>query len=139
MANLRKQVYKPSPTPQKKACAFRRMVSGIFQTRKSTATAETLPNNSEEEEEEEKACGICQETFRRQEEVVVMLCNHMFHQECATPWVKEHGDCPVCGFPLCNRGCVVEEFDYSEEDAGGAGCGGLLAMIGNMGVRPSAE
>ncbi|WVZ64672.1 hypothetical protein U9M48_014162 [Paspalum notatum var. saurae] len=53
--------------------------------------------------EEEKACTICLDTFVPGEQVVVTPCDHMFHQGCITPWVKGHGNCPVCRFSLCER------------------------------------
>jgi len=28
--------------------------------------------------------------------VVVGACDHAFHLECITPWVKNHQHCPIC-------------------------------------------
>ncbi|KAJ1289357.1 hypothetical protein BS78_02G158100 [Paspalum vaginatum] len=64
-----------------------------------SARAEAPPATTEEE----KACTICLDTFLPGEQVVVTPCNHMFHQGCITPWVKGHGNCPVCRFVLCER------------------------------------
>ncbi|KAI3326573.1 hypothetical protein HD806DRAFT_411073 [Xylariaceae sp. AK1471] len=41
-------------------------------------------------------CAICIEEVKVGDEVVVLLCKHWFHQECATLWLKQHNSCPVC-------------------------------------------
>uniref|UniRef100_I1QN46 RING-type E3 ubiquitin transferase n=1 Tax=Oryza glaberrima TaxID=4538 RepID=I1QN46_ORYGL len=69
-----------------------------------SARSKPAPNNTEEE----KACTICLETFLAGEQVVATPCNHIFHQECITPWVKGHGNCPVCRFALCERNTVSD-------------------------------
>lgn len=38
----------------------------------------------------------------------------MFHQGCIAPWVKGHGNCPVCRFALCERNPA----DAANEDGG---------------------
>lgn len=69
-----------------------------------SARSKPAPNNTEEK----KACTICLETFLAGEQVVATPCNHIFHQECITPWVKGHGNCPVCRFALCERNTVSD-------------------------------
>ncbi|XP_062198575.1 E3 ubiquitin-protein ligase RDUF1-like [Phragmites australis] len=88
---LSKQEYRPS-NPQKK-----RGGRGTLQTRSARAEAPAAVT------EEEKSCTICLETFLPGEQVLVTPCNHMFHQGCITPWVKWHGNCPLCRFALCER------------------------------------
>ena len=46
-------------------------------------------------------CSICLEYFKKQEAQAVLLlaCNHVFHIDCLTNWLKEKGQssqCPVC-------------------------------------------
>uniref|UniRef100_A0A0E0M042 RING-type E3 ubiquitin transferase n=1 Tax=Oryza punctata TaxID=4537 RepID=A0A0E0M042_ORYPU len=77
-----------------------------------SARSEPAPNNMEEE----KACTICLETFIAGEQVVATPCNHIFHQGCITPWVKGHGNCPVCRLTLCERNAVS---DNSQSGVGG--------------------
>jgi hypothetical protein len=101
MDQLRKQEYRP-PDPQKKQQGGR----GILRTRSATPPSTT---------EEEKACTVCLETFLPGEQVAITPCNHMFHQGCIAPWVKGHGNCPVCRFALCER---RNPADATNEDGG---------------------
>ncbi|XP_039013555.1 E3 ubiquitin-protein ligase RDUF2-like [Hibiscus syriacus] len=54
-------------------------------------------------DEDGKRCAVCLEDFEARENVRVTPCNHMFHEECILPWVKDRGDCPVCRFVLSER------------------------------------
>ncbi|XP_039003606.1 RING-H2 finger protein ATL33-like [Hibiscus syriacus] len=56
-----------------------------------------------EMDEDGKRCAVCLEDFEARENVMVTPCNHMFHEECILPWVKDHGHCPVCRFVLSDR------------------------------------
>ncbi|KAH9909120.1 hypothetical protein F4778DRAFT_214123 [Xylariomycetidae sp. FL2044] len=41
-------------------------------------------------------CTICIDEMGVGEDVVVLPCNHWFHEECVVLWLKEHNTCPVC-------------------------------------------
>eukprot|EP00794_Sanderia_malayensis_P015346 gene15347-16922_t len=41
-------------------------------------------------------CVICLEHFRENEELVVLTCNHVFHEPCIMKWLDEASVCPVC-------------------------------------------
>lgn len=41
-------------------------------------------------------CVVCVEDMVKGEKATVLPCNHFFHSECVTPWLKEHNTCPVC-------------------------------------------
>ncbi|KAK3133138.1 hypothetical protein QOZ80_6AG0532860 [Eleusine coracana subsp. coracana] len=103
MDQLRKQKYVPS-NPYKKRGDGRAMTQY-----RTDAPPPAAP--------EEKTCTICLETFVPREQVVLTPCNHMFHPGCLTPWVKGHGNCPVCRYALCERRNVVAVHgDYSDVD-----------------------
>lgn len=36
----------------------------------------------------------------QQDELVMMPCRHLFHQDCLVPWLKTSGTCPVCRVQL---------------------------------------
>mgnify|MGYP000722310130 CR=1 FL=1 len=36
----------------------------------------------------------------QQDELVVMPCGHVYHEDCLIPWLKLHGTCPVCRAPI---------------------------------------
>ncbi|KAG8056485.1 hypothetical protein GUJ93_ZPchr0002g25757 [Zizania palustris] len=107
MEQLKKQAYRPS-IPQK-TTASKRGGRDPFHTK--SARSEPPPNKMEEE----KACTICLETFLPGEQVVATPCNHIFHQGCISPWVKGHGNCPMCRFSLCERNAIS---DNSHSDDG---------------------
>lgn len=60
-------------------------------------------SNEKETDEDGKNCAICLEDFEPRQIVMLTPCNHMFHEECIVPWVKSHGQCPVCRFAICDR------------------------------------
>jgi len=41
-------------------------------------------------------CVICVDEMCKGEQATVLPCNHFFHGECVTPWLKQHNTCPVC-------------------------------------------
>ncbi|KAI8954096.1 hypothetical protein F4801DRAFT_46421 [Xylaria longipes] len=41
-------------------------------------------------------CTICIDEVKVGDEVMVLPCNHWFHEECASLWLKQHNSCPVC-------------------------------------------
>ncbi|XP_076950286.1 uncharacterized protein LOC143623216 [Bidens hawaiensis] len=61
------------------------------------------------ENEDGKSCVICLDDFEPREMVTLTPCNHMFHEHCIVPWVKSHGQCPVCRFVIV---------DHSKENEG---------------------
>ncbi|GMH12143.1 hypothetical protein Nepgr_013984 [Nepenthes gracilis] len=47
-------------------------------------------------DEDVKRCAVCLDDFELRNEVTATPCRHLFHEECIVPWVKSHGQCPVC-------------------------------------------
>lgn len=41
-------------------------------------------------------CSVCMDDVFIGEEVVVLPCNHWFHEACASAWLREHNTCPIC-------------------------------------------
>ncbi|GBE77416.1 hypothetical protein SCP_0102890 [Sparassis crispa] len=54
----------------------------------------------------EKDCAVCKEQFKLNTEdpdeqvVVILPCNHPYHEPCIIPWLKSSATCPVCRFQL---------------------------------------
>jgi len=44
-------------------------------------------------------CSVCWEDFKLDEMVNQLQCEHIFHNECITPWLELHATCPVCRKP----------------------------------------
>lgn len=40
-------------------------------------------------------CTICIDELNEGDEVVVLPCNHWFHNECVVLWLREHNTCPI--------------------------------------------
>lgn len=47
-------------------------------------------------------CSICMDNVALGDEVTVLPCNHWFHGDCVTAWLKEHDTCPHCRKPISN-------------------------------------
>ncbi len=47
-------------------------------------------------------CVICIEHFKEGEELVILICGHVFHEFCIMRWLDEDNVCPVC------RTCISE-------------------------------
>ncbi|KIW50425.1 hypothetical protein, variant [Exophiala xenobiotica] len=47
-------------------------------------------------------CSICMDNVDLGDEVTVLPCNHWFHGDCVTAWLKEHDTCPHCRNPITN-------------------------------------
>lgn len=60
-------------------------------------------NEQRKEHEDTKRCAVCLDDFESGEQVLLTPCNHMFHEDCIIPWVRSHGQCPVCRFAICDR------------------------------------
>lgn len=41
-------------------------------------------------------CSVCMDDVFQGDEVVVLPCNHWFHEACAAAWLSEHNTCPIC-------------------------------------------
>ncbi|GFS94604.1 hypothetical protein NPIL_172991 [Nephila pilipes] len=45
-------------------------------------------------------CSICLDKFKLNEDAKKLLCKHIFHSNCITPWLKGHDTCPVCRYEI---------------------------------------
>ncbi|KAK6241883.1 zinc finger protein [Theobroma cacao] len=94
LSKLKKEIYNPIPKQ------MTRRLSMYYRDQNRS----NLYNEKEREKDEDgKRCAICLEDFEPREQVMLTPCDHMFHEECIVPWVKSHGQCPVCRFVLSER------------------------------------
>ncbi|KAM4696101.1 E3 ubiquitin-protein ligase RNF128 [Rhinophrynus dorsalis] len=42
------------------------------------------------------SCAVCIETYKPNDVVRILTCNHFFHKNCIDPWLLEHRTCPMC-------------------------------------------
>ncbi|GAA5970539.1 hypothetical protein JCM11641_007346 [Rhodosporidiobolus odoratus] len=64
-----------------------------------------------------KDCAICQDPFLLSETTIPLSCNHIYHQDCLIPWLKNSGTCPTCRFALVPQ---PGQPGYGEQQAGDA-------------------
>ncbi|XP_043698888.1 uncharacterized protein LOC122649711 [Telopea speciosissima] len=102
----------PSLTPEQQRKALQQLKKHVYNPARNKPRRWTFYNREnasnsshlkeEERDEDGKGCPICLEDFVPNEEVQMTPCKHMFHFKCILPWVKSHGQCPVCRFALCD-------------------------------------
>lgn len=93
---LKKEIYNPTPKRLAKRLSLYYGDSG-------NATARNSRFDEKGDEEYEEKCAICLDDFEPKEVIIRTPCNHMFHEDCIVPWVKSHGQCPVCRFAIGER------------------------------------
>lgn len=54
-------------------------------------------------------CGICMENTNGNETVLILPCEHKFHEECLKPWLRINKFCPIC------RADVTKNEDNKQE------------------------
>ncbi|EXJ85351.1 hypothetical protein A1O1_05715 [Capronia coronata CBS 617.96] len=54
-------------------------------------------------------CSICMDNVELGDEMTVLPCNHWFHGDCVTAWLKEHDTCPHCRRPISNANVRNEQ------------------------------
>merc|ERR1711871_628409 len=47
-------------------------------------------------EAKDTTCGICLDTYKKENEIVQLPCLHFYHDECISSWFKVNNSCPVC-------------------------------------------
>ena len=41
-------------------------------------------------------CGICMDSFKHDENIKQLACDHIFHKECLNQWLQSKKNCPLC-------------------------------------------
>ncbi|PNP73640.1 hypothetical protein FNYG_13022 [Fusarium nygamai] len=59
-------------------------------------------------------CTICINEMKEGDMVTFLPCNHWFHKECVTLWLKEHNTCPICR-------TSIEKTDHGDNNNSGNG------------------
>mmetsp|Transcript_6261 Transcript_6261/g.8852 ORF Transcript_6261/g.8852 Transcript_6261/m.8852 type:complete len:207 (+) Transcript_6261:210-830(+) len=72
---------------------------GNFFQRTWNAAADSVRSLTNSEPE----CSICLDQYKTGDTLCWAKsnqCNHIFHEECISEWLKDHEDCPLCRTPL---------------------------------------
>ena len=86
---LKREIYNPGP---------KRLTKRVSLYYRDRLAKDSLDKLEKEVDEEGKRCAICLDDFEAGQEVMLTPCNHMFHEDCITPWMKSHSQCPVCRY-----------------------------------------
>ena len=57
------------------------------------------------------ACCICTDNYKKNDEVSVLECEHIYHIKCIKEWCKYKSTCPVCNANISNNYSVIDEID----------------------------
>ena len=49
-----------------------------------------------EKNKENDICSICLEKFVKKDKIITLDCEHYYHDECITNWLKKDETCPLC-------------------------------------------
>ncbi|XP_077341221.1 E3 ubiquitin-protein ligase RNF128 isoform X2 [Lithobates pipiens] len=60
------------------------------------------------------SCAVCIETYKANDVVRVLTCNHFFHKNCIDPWLLEHRTCPMCKCDILKSLGIAAEEDESD-------------------------
>ncbi len=52
--------------------------------------------------EAHNTCVTCQDEFKLDDEVIILPCKHIFHENCIVPWLKMNVTCPTCRHDVRN-------------------------------------
>lgn len=65
--------------------------------------------------DKEQQCAVCLTDFTLAETVRKLVCNHMFHDECISKWLRERIDnCPLCRKGTMHKQELIEYFEYEK-------------------------
>ena len=54
----------------------------------------------------DSSCAICQEDFKKKENLKITPCDHIFHPKCISTWLEKECTRPTC--PSCRHDCREE-------------------------------
>ena len=52
--------------------------------------------DSDDEDNLLNECSICLENYKKDDMIIILSCNHNFHEACILPWIKDNNTCPHC-------------------------------------------
>lgn len=70
-------------------------------------------------EADQTECPVCLEKLVAKDKLFLLPCNHHFHVDCLTPWIKRnHACCPCCRADILGGPKKVEKVSTSNSSAG---------------------
>ena len=65
-------------------------------TEHSDSSSTNLLKYNYVEKYNDDSCSICLEVFINKEQLVILKCNHLYHEECIKKWNQIKNICPLC-------------------------------------------
>ncbi|XP_058723134.1 uncharacterized protein LOC131594950 [Vicia villosa] len=65
-------------------------------------------------------CAVCKDAISVDEEAKQLPCDHLYHSDCITPWLRLRSSCPLCRFRISEDEDEDENDEDDEEDVNGA-------------------
>ncbi|KAM4662244.1 E3 ubiquitin-protein ligase RNF128 isoform 1-T1 [Discoglossus pictus] len=56
----------------------------------------TIKQGDKELDPDADSCAVCIDSYKPNDVVRILTCNHFFHKNCIDPWLLEHRTCPMC-------------------------------------------
>ena len=72
------------------------------------SNGDAAPDNNTTWNDTSIECRICLSEFEDGETVLTLRCGHIYHELCATTWLRLHNRCPVCNEPIVETAALVE-------------------------------
>ncbi|XP_072285829.1 E3 ubiquitin-protein ligase RNF128 [Pyxicephalus adspersus] len=60
------------------------------------------------------SCAVCIDSFKANDVVRILTCNHFFHKSCIDPWLLEHRTCPMCKCDILKSLGIADHEDESD-------------------------
>jgi hypothetical protein len=52
--------------------------------------------DSDDEDNLLNECSICLDNYKKDDMIIILSCNHNFHEPCLKEWTKNNNSCPHC-------------------------------------------
>ncbi|XP_072361993.1 E3 ubiquitin-protein ligase RNF128-like isoform X2 [Scyliorhinus torazame] len=74
-----------------------------------------LKHGDQETGPEADSCAVCIDTYKPNDVVRILTCNHIFHKNCIDPWLLEHRTCPMCKCDILKALGIEIDIEKAEE------------------------
>lgn len=65
-------------------------------TSEALAKLKTVKYKQTSDSQSTNSCPICLESYKTDDKLVLLDCNHQFHVDCGRRWLQDRASCPVC-------------------------------------------
>jgi len=73
---------------------FRYIIQSCLKTRQKRSLVIRILTSIDEELND--YCSICLDKYVKDDRLILLSCNHYFHEDCLLPWIDHNNTCPHC-------------------------------------------